>query len=308
MIKCILILILLFHSSFSWTCRALALGSAGDRFPYEAGVLESLLRFEKPENIKYDVIGGVSGGAINSAIFAEFEKGREAEAIQKIKTLSLSLKNTDIFKNWFPGGMVQGFFFKTGLYDSSPLFDMIKKNIRIEEIKKAKRVYITGAHSVTKSNFRVFNNSNSNLQLGIYASASLIGIFPTVKIGEEHFIDGSVSYTTPLTSVIRACKKLGATNVHVDSILSVGDSSIPDLIKGRTTPFVLLRTLFHIVTGWFHRDIVHARTAFPNSKIREFKPTKPLPGTYFGFDKAKELFDIGLKDGKEIIQETLRSS
>lgn len=293
----------LFLYSYSFTCRALALGSAGDRIHYEAGVIESLLRFEKYENLRYDVVAGISAGALNSAIFSEFEKGKERDAIEKIKKVSLSLKQDNFYKNWFPGGLVQGFFFKTGLYDSSPLLDTIKQNINLNEIKKTKRVYLTGAHSVTKSHFHVFNNTNKNLENGIYASASLIGIFPTVKIGEEHFIDGSVSYTTPLSSVIRACKRLGATHVHVDSILSMADSSLEDPVRGRTTLFVLLRTLFNIVTGWFHRDIVHARTSFPNAIIREFKPKKPLPGTYFGFDKAKELFNLGVKDGSEIIQE-----
>jgi len=280
----------------------LALGSAGDRAPYEAGVLESLLRFERAENIKYDVVGGISSGAINSAIFAEFKKGNERQAIEKIKRITLSIKDSDIYKNWFPGGMIQGFFLKTGLYDSSPLLNMLRRNINLRDIKGSDRVYLTGAHSVTNTNFKVFNNSSPFLLEGIYASSSILGIFPTVEIEKEHFIDGSISYTTPLTSIVRACKDLGATNIVIDSVLSVSDSTIPDLIRGRTTPFVLLKCLLNIMSTWFHRDAVHVRTAFPNTKIREFKPLKTLPGTMFGYDKAEELFNIGREDGRRVIQ------
>jgi hypothetical protein len=46
----------------------------------------------------------------------------------------------------------------------------------------------------------------------------------------------------------------------------------------------------------------HARTAFPKAEIREFIPSKSLPGYYIGYSSAKEMFGIGFEDGKKIIQ------
>ena len=123
------------------------------------------------------------------------------------------------------------------------------------------------------------------------------------KKGEKHFIDGGVSYMNPVTKAIRTCYNLGATEVHVDTVLAIGDLfPLPSWI-GRTTPFVLGKTLFGVLSNFFLRDLQHARTAFPRAVIRSFVPSKNLPGYYIGFSKAKEMFKIGFEDGKKIIQE-----
>lgn len=290
----------LLYITIAFPCRALALGSGGDRSAWEAGILESLSLFENNTNIHYSVVSGISSGALNAGIIASFPIGDEKRAIERIKTLTLTIKQDNIYKNWF-GGILQGFFFKTGLYDTSPLWTTIQRVIDPIAIRNNKRVFLTGAHSVKTNSFKTFNNTSPHLMNAIYASGSIPGFFPTVKIADEHFIDGGVSYLTPISSAIRACKILGATSVHVDSVLAVADTDLPDLIRGRTTAYVLAKTIFHVMTGWFGKDIENARHSFPDAKIREFKPLKNLPGNYIGYDKQKELFDLGVADGKRII-------
>jgi NTE family protein len=296
----IFLILFLVNYVFSFECRALSLGSSGDRGFYEAGILDALSKYEKVENIKWRVVSGVSAGALNSAIIASYEIGHETRAIERIKTLALTLKQSDIYKGWF-GGLVNGFFFKSGLYDSSPLFQIIQRMVNTTVIRNSNRVFITGAHSVSKSNFVTWNNTSPNLLKGIYASGSLLGFFPTVKIGDDHYTDGGVSYTSPITSAIRACKKLGATKVYVDSVVPVSDSHVPESMVGKTTPYILAKTLFHILSSFFQKDIENARHSFPDAIIREFKPLKPLPGNPIGYENAQELFQLGYQDGKRII-------
>lgn len=49
----------------------------GTRGAYEVGVLKGFLDHLPPEELQYDVVVGVSIGAINSAVFALYDKGNE---------------------------------------------------------------------------------------------------------------------------------------------------------------------------------------------------------------------------------------
>jgi len=110
----------------------------------------------------------------------------------------------------------------------------------------------------------------------IAASNMMTGFFPAIKIGKEHYIEGGISYTTPITKVIRACKDMGATEISVDSITSFPDSDLPNVIKGGKTYEVLAKVALHVLSGWFHRDIDHSRISFPDAKIRAFFPKKRI--------------------------------
>lgn len=53
-------------------CRALAMSGGGSNGAWEAGVLWGFAHSEHPEEFHYDVITGVSAGAINTAALAGF--------------------------------------------------------------------------------------------------------------------------------------------------------------------------------------------------------------------------------------------
>ena len=58
-------------------CRILSMSGGGSKGAYEAGAIHSIFNtLEAPDN-QYDVVSGVSVGAINSASFALFGKGDE---------------------------------------------------------------------------------------------------------------------------------------------------------------------------------------------------------------------------------------
>ena len=63
-------------------CRILSLRGGGVHGAWEVGVLKAMAEKMSNEDIRYDYIAGVSIGAINAAILASFEKGREVEAIK----------------------------------------------------------------------------------------------------------------------------------------------------------------------------------------------------------------------------------
>jgi len=58
-------------------CRILSLSGGGSKGAYEAGALHSIFDTLEAPHGEYDVISGVSVGAINSAATALFAKGDE---------------------------------------------------------------------------------------------------------------------------------------------------------------------------------------------------------------------------------------
>ena len=68
-------------------CRAIAFSSGDEDSAYQAGVLKGITNSSKlsPDDIAYDVVSGVSGGAINAVLLSEFEKGQEKAAADKME-------------------------------------------------------------------------------------------------------------------------------------------------------------------------------------------------------------------------------
>lgn len=65
-------------------CRALVFGKGDDSAAYQAGVLKGLIEANGNTEHDYDAISGISGGAVNAAIFSSFIGGQEAEAADRM--------------------------------------------------------------------------------------------------------------------------------------------------------------------------------------------------------------------------------
>lgn len=78
------------------------------------------------EDSDYDSISAVSGGALNAAILASFHQGEELEAADRMKEFWLDAGRTALYQNWM-GYVIQGLFWKGGLYDSTPLKEFLTK-------------------------------------------------------------------------------------------------------------------------------------------------------------------------------------
>jgi predicted acylesterase/phospholipase RssA len=82
------------------TCRALILRGGGTKGGYEVGVLKAFLEKLPAEEINYDVVSGVSVGAINGGTFSLFESGQEKEAVDYLEKIWLDMTPDKLFINW----------------------------------------------------------------------------------------------------------------------------------------------------------------------------------------------------------------
>jgi NTE family protein len=102
--KCTALLSLLVISLVGFTdakkCRALALRGGGTKGSYEVGVLKAFSEHLPPEEIMYDVVVGVSIGAMNGGAFSLFPLGEEKEAIEYLEQIWATIDHTNMFQDW----------------------------------------------------------------------------------------------------------------------------------------------------------------------------------------------------------------
>ena len=73
-------LLLIISTASSTTCKALVLSGGGSHGSYEAGVVNGLTYNSQAEDIAYNVVVGISTGAINSLLMSRFPMGQEFQA------------------------------------------------------------------------------------------------------------------------------------------------------------------------------------------------------------------------------------
>ena len=62
------------------SCTALVMSGGGSNGAWEIGVLWGLVNYSDPTDFKYDVVSGISAGAINATGFVGWPIGQEQEA------------------------------------------------------------------------------------------------------------------------------------------------------------------------------------------------------------------------------------
>ena len=66
----------------------------------------------------YDVVTGVSAGAINTGAIALFKPGDEVSLVQFLSDTWAGIKDSNVFKNWLPAGILTGLLKESGVLDN----------------------------------------------------------------------------------------------------------------------------------------------------------------------------------------------
>jgi len=130
-------------------CRILSMSGGGSKGAYEAGVIHTMFNtgILPPSENQYDVVSGVSVGAINSGAFSLFAKGDEIQLGEFMMNLWENITNDKVYKLRETMDPVEPLFWEAGYVDDSPLFDFLK-NIFDEFGNICRRTVITTANDV----------------------------------------------------------------------------------------------------------------------------------------------------------------
>ena len=163
-----------------------------------------MVNYGDPEDFKFDVMTGVSAGAINTGVMAGWEIGTEKELADWGSDLWNNLSSSDIYQDWALG-KVSGALIMSGLLDNAPLYNFLQHTV--DQFDGFKRRVTISAANIENGEYTEFDQTNMNwkeVAEAAVCSSSIPGVFPPHHWhGRGWFMDGGTIYNVNLEAAIR---------------------------------------------------------------------------------------------------------
>eukprot|EP00826_Nyctotherus_ovalis_P031101 TRINITY_DN2482_c0_g1_i3.p1 TRINITY_DN2482_c0_g1~~TRINITY_DN2482_c0_g1_i3.p1 ORF type:complete len:336 (-),score=76.83 TRINITY_DN2482_c0_g1_i3:152-1159(-) len=310
-------------------CRMLALESGGTKGAFQAGAFKAMAEFLEPEEVRYDVIAGVSIGSVNGMLLAATQKGKEKEAAQKLSELWGKIELENVIKKFTLLDVMRGFVDKQSFFDNTPFAQYIKRTL--EQLGNTiYRKYTIGAVNAHTAKMVIINETVGveALPKFVMASAAIPAIFPYSIDGDKVLIDGGAIDNVNIRGGIAQCRQI----VDDDSSIIVDVVMTNPVSRDKGADIKKFKTFGVFARG---RDIVERAKSFRHLKdaLMEFPkvawrfliaPKEPLPNSpivalsfdratlkkeeEIGYNVTKEYIRSGKVGFKEVVEEALNKS
>lgn len=257
---------------------AFVLGGGGHNGAAEVGMLGALLEHA----IVPDLIVGTSVGALNGAAIAY---APTLESVAKLKDVWLTLDDDRIFGGSIFAGAAQLVRSRTHMHSNEPLRQVLERLLPAKRFEDLAVPFQCVAASIERASEHWF--SEGPLVDAILASAAVPAVLPPVAIHGEHFVDGGIVNSIPISRAV----ELGATEIFV---LQVGRVESP--LKPPRTPLQVGLVAFEIARRHrFARDLA----SLPKGVRAHVLPT--------GEPKAPKLTQLNYRDFRAIARRIERA-
>lgn len=198
--------------------RALVLPGGGAKGSWQVGACEHLI-VEKGH--WYDVISGVSAGAINGATLAHGHDpaGLRAHTI-RLRNWWFGVRGSDdIYRRRRFGALGMALGKWRGLYDVTPLRDeVLRQEIDPEQVAASPIRLRVGYVDLRSGRFRAAGNDHPRLRDALLASSSLPFLFPPTELAEtrELGVDGGMRHAALLADTLQTLMQLGPRGEPLD--------------------------------------------------------------------------------------------
>lgn len=226
------------------------------------GVLEALLE----NNIRIDIVSGVSAGAIAGALFLDGYHPREI---------------LEIFANQKLYKMIRISVPRSGFFKIDGLKKILKANLKTEKIEDLQKPFIIAVTNYQKAKVEYF--TKGPLIDLVIASSSIPVLFETKKIDGVSYIDGGIMDNLPVDPLVDQCKKI--IGVHVNPIGDPGTS---------TNPWQVAERSFHMAVA----SEVKRKQELMNIFI---EPEKLVNFSILDLRKAKTIYNIGYEAASAVL-------
>ena len=285
--------------------KAIVLSGGGDKVHYQIGALDALMGDQKE---KYDILCGVSCGALVAAYFAQYKIGQEDAALICAKRMFNQIVAGSIYKRWFPFGKLHGVLGKPGLLNADPLRKLISRNLDQQRVRESGRKLRIGATSLTTGVYHLFTEQSDPLKGIVYASAAFPGMFQPAEFAGGLWTDGGLRTVTPIQAAIDA----GAE--EVDIVMCSPQKPQPSFDPKPNAVSVILRSVDIMMEQIIEDDLKVARMynrlcaaglakKKKHIKFRLVRPELPLgDGDPLSFDRAdtEPMQHAGFQDAMDI--------
>lgn len=241
----------------------LALSGGGARGIFHAGFIQALSN----AHLQPAALSGTSMGAIVAGFYAAGVQ--PSEMLKAIK-----VPNIMHLRSWI--GM------KGGVGSLDVLREQLEKHIRHSDFQNL-QIPLT----VSVTNLNTGKNeliSSGNLIEAIIASASIPIVFMPVKMGTQYFVDGGLTLNLPA----KCLQKEGRLVIGVNCNALLEDEETYDTFRN-----VVERCLHIGVQNTVHDQVAYCDLYVKSDQMKKYHT--------FEFEKAQEIFNIGLRAGEKTI-------
>jgi len=221
-----------------------------------------------------DLVVGTSVGAFNGAAVAA---DPSLSAVERLREAWVGLNDDAIFGGSIFAGAANLFRSRTHMHSNQSLRRALEGTVpeRFEDLKVP---FQCVAASIERASEHWF--SEGPLVDAILASAAVPGVLPPVQLNGEHFVDGGIVNSIPISRAV----ELGATEIYV---LQVGRVESP--LSAPKTPLQVGLVAFEIARRHrFARDLA----ALPDGVVAHVLPT--------GEPKAPSIRQLNYRDFKAV--------
>lgn len=289
--------------------RALVLSGGGANGAFQAGVLHHVLGTHK---VHYDIVAGVSVGALNGGIVSMYEKGDEASAAAHLFTEWMSIKgNSDIYEKWWWGLLPYPVPFlmkwKPSVYKTTPVKERVRERLDPEKLRASGKHFVCGAVEWGgKSEYRTWDQTHPEIVEAVLASSAFPIFFEPIEVDGRWYTDGGLRDVTP----IKAAIDLGATRIDViqagSASLPIGENKPKGLDQmGRAINIILdeVDDSDYRTARMINHMVKHGCAMAPNHRLIELYRVKADAGLGdsldFSPEKNRRLWEAGVNEAKD---------
>lgn len=262
----------------SQQCLTVSFEGGGSHGAYEAGALLTMVNTLAASSVAYNVISGISTGALNTAAAVQYPIGQEKAMAQYMVDTWLNIGGQDnIYVQW-PGGYAQAILFEPALYDTRPL----KAFVTSKTTKGINRPFTVGSTSLNTGNFKNYDETigNSNLVEAVMSSAAPPFFFPYQLFQGDVMADGGCLINLDVFEAINKCYKIvnDYSKITVDLLFDSKVETLPSSYSFNTLQ--VFGRVFEINSYnggiWYYNQ---AKLDYPGVKFRYVViPTQDMPG------------------------------
>ncbi len=267
-------------------CNILSLSGGGSFGAVELGILEKL------DNYNYDLISGISVGALNACYLSYFDKNNFTLGMNNLKEIYINLKNDDIY--------VPNFHFnyknisKIGFYDTTPLYNTLNKILSKFNYKNLIKAII-GSTNLNNGNLDIFdlnNYTNAEQSELLMTSSAIPLVFPPRLWNNHIYVDGGVITNSILNGLD------GFIDCNFYNITYITTSDRTNVVDNIDNLELLVKRLIEVLYTDFNNELsefININCKNPRGIINYCFPENDKLKNYsiLDFTKGKELINIG---------------
>ncbi|PWI44809.1 patatin-like phospholipase family protein [Streptomyces sp. ICBB 8177] len=191
--------------------RAFVLGGGGALGAHQVGMLKALLE----AGVRPELVVGTSVGAINGVVVAAEPA---PSSVARLADLWSGLGDAGVFSGSLLGRIGTAVRSGTHIHSAEPLRGLLTSHLPVDRIEDLGVPFQCVAASIERAAEHWF--TEGPVADAVLASSAVPGLLPPVRVGDEHFVDGGLVNSIPVSRAVA----LGAREIYV---LQVGRIESP---------------------------------------------------------------------------------